>query len=46
LGGNTVFVGLGYEFQIVEKVPTESWDEKVHYVVTEERVIDCAETSA
>jgi 5-formyltetrahydrofolate cyclo-ligase len=46
LGGNTVFVGLGYEFQIVEEVPTESWDEKVHYVVTEERVIDCAETSA
>jgi 5-formyltetrahydrofolate cyclo-ligase len=46
LGGNAVFVGLGYEFQIVEEVPAESWDEEVHYVVTEERVIDCAEISA
>ena len=36
-----VYVGLAYEFQVVDKVPAELWDEKVHYVVTESRVIDC-----
>jgi 5-formyltetrahydrofolate cyclo-ligase len=36
-----VYVGLAYEFQIVDKVPVPQWDEKVHYVVTESRVIDC-----
>ena len=46
LGDNAVFVGLGYEFQVVEEVPTDSWDQNVHYVVTEERVIDCAQISA
>jgi len=40
-----VFVALAYEFQIIEEVPTESWDQKIHYVVTEDRVIDCAESS-
>jgi 5-formyltetrahydrofolate cyclo-ligase len=46
LGGNAVFIGLGYEFQIVEEVPAEPWDQNVHYIVTEERVIDCTEISA
>lgn len=36
-----VYVGLAYEIQVVDKVPAELWDEKVHYVVTESRVIDC-----
>jgi 5-formyltetrahydrofolate cyclo-ligase len=36
-----VYVGLAYEFQVVDKVPAELWDEKVHYVVTESRVINC-----
>ena len=36
-----VFVGLGYEFQVIDRVPAQSWDEKVHYVITESRVIDC-----
>ena len=44
--GDAMFVALAYEFQIIEEVPTESWDQKVHYVVTENRVIDCAESSA
>jgi 5-formyltetrahydrofolate cyclo-ligase len=43
--GGAMFVALAYEFQIIEEVPTESWDQKVHYVVTEERVIDCADSS-
>jgi 5-formyltetrahydrofolate cyclo-ligase len=34
-------VALAYEFQIVEKVPTDKWDRKVHYIITERRIIDC-----
>ena len=34
-------VGLGYEFQIVEEVPISTWDKRVHYIVTEDQVIDC-----
>jgi 5-formyltetrahydrofolate cyclo-ligase len=45
LGTGSVFVALAYEFQIVEAVPTESWDQRVHYVVTQNRVIDCAESA-
>jgi 5-formyltetrahydrofolate cyclo-ligase len=44
MGKGAVFVALGYEFQIVHEVPTEPWDEKVHYVITERRVIDCGTT--
>jgi 5-formyltetrahydrofolate cyclo-ligase len=36
-----VFVGLAYELQVVDSVPMEYWDKKVHYVITESRVIDC-----
>ena len=41
LGNRGVFVGLAYEIQIVESLPTESWDQKVQYIITEDRVIDC-----
>jgi 5-formyltetrahydrofolate cyclo-ligase len=41
LSDNAVLVGLAYEFQIVEEVPTETWDRRVHYIVTETRLIDC-----
>jgi 5-formyltetrahydrofolate cyclo-ligase len=34
-------VGLAYQFQIVEEVPTNAWDRRVHYIVTENHVIDC-----
>jgi len=36
-----VFVGLAYEFQVVEKLASEKWDRKVHFVITEKSVIDC-----
>ena len=42
LSKGTVFVALGYDFQMVDEVPTDTWDEKIHYVITEKRVIDCA----
>jgi 5-formyltetrahydrofolate cyclo-ligase len=34
-------VALAYDFQVLEEVPTEAWDEKVHYVITERRIVDC-----
>ena len=37
------FAALAFEFQIVEMVPAERWDRKVHYIITERRVIDCGD---
>jgi 5-formyltetrahydrofolate cyclo-ligase len=39
--GNSIFLSLAYEFQMVDEVPTESWDQRVHYLITERRIIDC-----
>lgn len=41
LGGRATVVGLGYEFQMVETVPVDRWDQKVEFVVTQDRLIDC-----
>ncbi|VVC02770.1 5-formyltetrahydrofolate cyclo-ligase family protein [Candidatus Burarchaeum australiense] len=38
---DAVFVGLAFEFQIVDDIPEEEHDVAVHKVVTEERVIEC-----
>ena len=40
LGERAIYIGLAYEFQLVSHIPTEAWDQKVHLVVTESRVID------
>ena len=37
-------VGLAYEFQVVSHVPVDEHDERVDYIVTEERLIACAGT--
>lgn len=42
LSTSAALVALAYEFQVVEAVPCESWDQKVHLIVTERRIIDCA----
>ncbi|MEK9132637.1 MAG: 5-formyltetrahydrofolate cyclo-ligase [Patescibacteria group bacterium] len=34
-------IGLAYEFQIVDKVPTNEYDVAVDWIVTEKRVIRC-----
>lgn len=34
-------VAMAYEEQIVESIPTESHDKKIHVIVTDERVIRC-----
>ena len=46
IGAKAVSVGLAYDFQVVEEIPTDSWDWSVNYVVTERRIIDCAATRA
>lgn len=37
------FVALAYEFQLVEEVPAEGWDRRVHQIITERRIIDCGD---
>ncbi|MDI6822312.1 MAG: 5-formyltetrahydrofolate cyclo-ligase [Actinomycetota bacterium] len=37
----TILVGLAYELQLVNEVPTAPHDIPVHKIVTEERIIDC-----
>jgi 5-formyltetrahydrofolate cyclo-ligase len=40
-GRRATTLGLAYEFQVVKSVPVDSWDEKVRFIVTEDRFIDC-----
>lgn len=37
-----VRIGLGFDFQVVDRVPSEEHDERVHRVVTDRRVVTCA----
>jgi len=46
IGGNITTVGLAYDFQIVREAPADSWDQRVDYVITERRIIDCAAARA
>lgn len=39
-------VGLAHECQVVAHVPVDPHDERVDYIVTEKRLIECARTSA
>lgn len=41
LGNRGFFVGLAYEFQLVDALPAESWDQRVHLIITEKNQIDC-----
>jgi 5-formyltetrahydrofolate cyclo-ligase len=41
LDNQGIVVGLAYEVQIVAEMTAEEWDRKVHYIITENRVIDC-----
>ena len=46
LEGGPRLIALAYECQIVDQVPTEKWDRKIHYIVTERRIIDCWDVSS
>ena len=37
-------VGLAYDYQIVAHIPIDEHDERVDYIVTEKRLIECAGT--
>jgi 5-formyltetrahydrofolate cyclo-ligase len=39
--GQATLVALAYDFQIVDEVAAEEWDQRVHYVITERSVVDC-----
>lgn len=41
LGEGVCTIGLAYELQLVERVPTDSWDRRVQYLITEGRIVDC-----
>lgn len=43
LGPRSSLIGLAFEFQVVDRLPEQSWDQKVHYVITETRIIGCSE---
>jgi 5-formyltetrahydrofolate cyclo-ligase len=45
LAGATL-VALAYDFQIIDEVPAEEWDQKVHYLITERRIVDCGSMPA
>jgi 5-formyltetrahydrofolate cyclo-ligase len=45
-GERAAIVALAYEFQIVDAVPAGPGDQKVNYVITEKRVVDCGTASA
>jgi 5-formyltetrahydrofolate cyclo-ligase len=40
-GSRATPVGLAYEFQVIDRVPVDPWDERVLFVLTQERFIDC-----
>lgn len=44
LAGATL-VALAYDFQVVDEVPVDEWDQRVHYVITERSVVDCQSLS-
>ena len=46
VGARAAIVALAYEFQIVDAVPAGPGDQKVNYVITEKRVVDCGTASA
>jgi 5-formyltetrahydrofolate cyclo-ligase len=38
---NAPVVALAFEFQIIEKIPTDEHDRSVDMIITEDRVIEC-----
>jgi 5-formyltetrahydrofolate cyclo-ligase len=41
-----ISVALAYELQIIDEVPADPWDQKVDYLITERRTIDCRERAS
>lgn len=43
VGERATLVALAFELQIVEQVPTDDWDRRVHHIITERRIIACGD---
>jgi len=43
LGSQVRCIALAFECQMVDKIPADRWDRKVHHIITERRVIDCGD---
>jgi 5-formyltetrahydrofolate cyclo-ligase len=41
VSGEVPLIGLAFEFQVVDCIPSSAHDVRVHKIVTEERVIEC-----
>ena len=41
MSGSTLFIGFAYSEQIVDEVPVDEWDARMHMIVTEEEMIRC-----
>jgi 5-formyltetrahydrofolate cyclo-ligase len=46
LGNRAALVALAFDFQVIAKIPRENWDRKVHWIVTETKLIDCSAANA
>ena len=43
LGEGPTFVALAFEFQLMERLPADRWDRKMHHIITERRIIACGD---
>jgi 5-formyltetrahydrofolate cyclo-ligase len=41
--GGATHLGLAYDFQVVQHLPEAAWDVRMHAIVTETRLVGCAE---
>lgn len=41
LAQDAFFIGLAFEFQLIKGFAADHWDQRVHCIVTEKRIIDC-----
>lgn len=45
LRDDVVLAAVAFEEQVVEEVPLNSWDKKVHFIFTEDRIIDLSDSA-
>ncbi|MBI2359986.1 MAG: 5-formyltetrahydrofolate cyclo-ligase [Deltaproteobacteria bacterium] len=46
LQDKATLVALAYEFQVLKTLPAERWDQRVHCIITEKRIIECGKTTS
>lgn len=43
LSPSTLIVALAYSFQVIDSVPFEEHDQKIHFIITEDEIIRCGD---